>query len=73
MTRREFTERDIHMALDGETPEEERAEFDAWLEANLDMKARSLRFEADRARLRDSLAGILAEPVPKRLTASHST
>lgn len=69
MTRREFTERDIHMALDGELPEDERVVFEAWLEANPEMKARSLRFEADRARLRDVLAGVLEEPLPKRLVA----
>lgn len=68
MSRREFTERDIHMALDGELPEDERLEFAAWLEANPEMKAKSLRFEDDRARLRNTLAGILDEPVPGRLT-----
>lgn len=67
MTRREFTERDIHMALDGELPEEERAEFEAWLQASPEMKARSARLEADRARLRDVLAGVLEEPIPQRL------
>nr|MDQ2705047.1 anti-sigma factor [Pseudomonadota bacterium] len=67
MSRRDFTERDIHMALDNELPEEERADFDAWLDANPEMKARSLRFEADRTRLRDSFAGILDERTPDRL------
>ena len=55
MSRRDFTERDIHMALDGELPSEERADYENWLEANPEMKARSARFEADRARLRDDL------------------
>ena len=55
MSRREFTERDIHMALDGELPEEERADYEAWLDANPEMKARSVRFEADRTRLRRHL------------------
>lgn len=68
MSRRDFTERDIHMALDGELPEDERAEFEAWLEANPEMKARSLRFADDRERLRATLAGVLDEPVPDRLT-----
>ena len=68
MSRRDFTERDIHMALDGELPEEERADFDAWLDANPEMQARSLRFEADRARLRDTFAGVLHERAPDRLT-----
>jgi anti-sigma factor RsiW len=69
MTRREFTERDIHMALDGELPEDERVDFRAWLEAIPEMKARHLRFEADRASMRDSLSDVLDEPVPDRLTS----
>jgi anti-sigma factor RsiW len=68
MSRRDFTERDIHMALDGELPEEERADFDAWLDVNPEMRARSVRFEADRTRLRDTFAGVLEEPAPDRLT-----
>jgi anti-sigma factor RsiW len=68
MSQRDFTERDIHMALDGELPEEERAEFKAWLDANPEMKARSQRFEADRARLRDTFAGVLDERVPDGLS-----
>ncbi|MEW9806695.1 anti-sigma factor family protein [Mesorhizobium marinum] len=69
MTRRDFTERDIHMALDGEMPQDERDDFAAWLDANPEMKSRSSRFEADRERLRASLSDVLAEPVPERLTA----
>lgn len=67
MSQRDFTERDIHMALDGELPEDERVGFQSWLDANPEMKARSQRFEADRARLRDTFAGILDEPVPASL------
>jgi anti-sigma factor RsiW len=67
MSRRDFTERDIHIALDGELPEDERAEFDAWLVANPEMKAKSLRFEDDRKRLQAAFAGVLDEPVPGRL------
>lgn len=67
MSRRDFTERDIHTALDGEMPDDERAGFEAWLEANPEMKAKSIRFEEDRARLRNTLAGVLDEPVPDRL------
>ncbi|RUZ79222.1 anti-sigma factor, partial [Mesorhizobium sp. M7A.F.Ca.US.003.02.2.1] len=33
MIRRDFSERDIHMALDGELPADERAAYDAWLDA----------------------------------------
>jgi anti-sigma factor RsiW len=68
MTRREFTDRDIHMALDGELPGEERADYQAWLDANPEMKARSARFEADRTHLQQTFAGILEESVPDRLT-----
>jgi anti-sigma factor RsiW len=68
MSRRDFTERDIHMALDGELPDEERADYEAWLEANPEMKARNVRFEVDRNRLREAFAGVLDERVPVRLT-----
>ncbi len=67
MIRRDFSERDIHMALDGELPAEERAAYDAWLDTNPEMKARSVRFTADRAALRAAFAGVLDEPVPARL------
>ncbi|TIW85606.1 MAG: anti-sigma factor, partial [Mesorhizobium sp.] len=43
MIRRDFSERDIHMALDGELPADERAAYDAWLDANPEMRARSVR------------------------------
>jgi anti-sigma factor RsiW len=68
MTRREYTVRDIHMALDGEMPAEEREAFEIWLAANPDMKALSARFAADARRLRETFAGVLNEPVPDRLT-----
>lgn len=67
MIRRDFSERDIHMALDGELPADERAAYDAWLDANPEMKARSARFTADRQALRSAFAGVLDEPVPARL------
>ncbi|MFB9983220.1 anti-sigma factor family protein [Mesorhizobium kowhaii] len=67
MIRRDFSERDIHMALDGELPGDERAAYDAWLDANPEMKARSARFAADRAALRAAFAGVLDEAVPARL------
>ncbi|MGN6582360.1 MAG: anti-sigma factor family protein [Rhizobiaceae bacterium] len=68
MTNREFSESDIHLALDNEMPVEERPAFERWLEAHPDMQARSHRFAADRDRLRETLAGILDEPVPPRLS-----
>jgi len=67
MTRRDFSERDIHMALDGELPGEERMAYDAWLEANPEMKAKATRYVADRAALRSAFAGVMDEPVPARL------
>ncbi|TPI19531.1 anti-sigma factor [Mesorhizobium sp. B4-1-1] len=67
MTRHDFSERDIHMALDGELPGEERMAYDAWLEANPEMKARSARYIADRAAMRAAFAGVIDEPVPARL------
>ena len=68
MSGRDFTERDIHMALDGELPGEERAAYEAWLNANPEMKARSLRYAADVEALRTAFAGVADEPVPARLT-----
>jgi anti-sigma factor RsiW len=68
MTQREYTIRDIHLALDGEMPAEERADFEAWLAANPEMKAKNARFAEDARRLREAFAGVLKEPVPERLT-----
>ncbi|MEJ6781471.1 anti-sigma factor family protein [Aminobacter sp. Piv2-1] len=70
MIARPFTERDIHLALDGELPEDERAAYQAWLDANPDMKARSQRYAADQAALRGAFASVLDEKVPARLTAA---
>jgi anti-sigma factor RsiW len=70
MSARSFTDRDIHLALDGELPEDERAAYQIWLEANPDMKARSLRYAADNAALRNLFAGVLEEPVPARLVTA---
>lgn len=68
MTGRDFSEHDIHMALDGELPAEERAAYEAWLELNPEMKTRSQRYAADRDALRHAVANVLDEPVPARLT-----
>ena len=67
MTMREFSERDIHLALDGELPQDERAAYERWLETHPDMHAKSRRYEADRDLLRGAVAAILDEPVPERL------
>lgn len=68
MTGRDFSERDIHMALDGELPAEDRMAYDLWLLANPEMAARSARYMADGEALRAAFAGVLSEPVPTRLT-----
>lgn len=70
MNARLYSERDIHLALDGELPEDERAAFQAWLEANPDMKARSQRYATDNAVLRGIFDGVLDEPVPSRLESA---
>ncbi len=67
MTQRDYTIRDIHMALDGELPAEDLQDYETWLAANPDMKAISLRFEADRGRLLSVFALAMIEPVPDRL------
>jgi anti-sigma factor RsiW len=69
MNNRHFDERDIHLALDGELPEEERHAFSSWLDANPDMKARHERFAGDAAALRAALHPVMAEPVPPKLRA----
>lgn len=66
MTLRTFEERDIHLALDGELPAEERAAFEAWLAGRPDMQAKIERFSADAESLRQALAPMLEEPVPAR-------
>jgi anti-sigma factor RsiW len=67
MIRRDFSERDIHMALDGELPADERVAYETWLDSNPEMKAKSTRYTADLAALRVAFAGVLDEPVPARL------
>lgn len=67
MTGRDFSERDIHMAIDGELPAEDRLAYDLWLKANPDMAAKSARYMADAEALRAAFAGVLSEPVPARL------
>ncbi len=56
---------DIHLALDGESPADDRADFEHWLDADhVDMKALQ---RARRARSRDAGGGACAgaaEPVP---------
>ncbi len=70
MIRRDFSERDIHLALDGELPADERSAYDAWLDANPEMRARSVRYAADHAAMRAAFVGTLDEAVPARLRAA---
>lgn len=67
MTRRDFSERDIHLALDNELPGDERAGYEAWLEVNPEMKVKSARYAADNQALREAFGAVLDEPVPARL------
>jgi anti-sigma factor RsiW len=64
----EFSERDIHLALDGELPAERLRDFNAWLDASPEMKLRAARFDADRQRLRTALGPVAYEAVPGKLT-----
>jgi anti-sigma factor RsiW len=68
MTRRDFSIRDIHMALDGELPGDERDDFQHWLDANPDMKALNGRLAADRDALGAAFASVLDEPIPASMT-----
>jgi anti-sigma factor RsiW len=69
MSERDFTERDIHLALDGELPKDERPAYEKWLEANPERKARAARLADDVDLLRAAVAGVAEEPLPERLTA----
>lgn len=66
MIRSDFSERDIHLALDGELPADERQAYEAWLGANPELQAKQRRYAADRNALRDAYARVLDEPVPAR-------
>jgi anti-sigma factor RsiW len=68
MTTRGFSERDIHLALDGELPPDDRVGFDRWLDAHPDMQALAQRFGDNREQLKAGLDPILDEPVPERLS-----
>ncbi|MDQ6438000.1 anti-sigma factor [Mesorhizobium sp. LHD-90] len=69
MIARDFSDRDIHLALDGELPEDERALYQSWLDANPDMNARATRYSDDLALIRGAVSGLAEEPVPARLAA----
>ena len=61
---------DLHAYLDGEMPPEERAAFDEWLAANLDMQRLLSDFQADRQQLREALDAATADPVPERIKSA---
>jgi anti-sigma factor RsiW len=63
---RDFSVQDIHLAIDDELPEEDRAAFDAWLSVHPDMAARAARYREDREALRAMGRIIADEPVPAR-------
>ena len=67
MMMRDYTEQDIHMALDGEMPAEDLVFYQAWLDADPEMKAKAERYAADREQMRQAFAGIPSERVPDRL------
>jgi len=67
MSPRVFTDRDMHLALDGELPVDERADFEAWLAASPEVAARYSRLAEDGNRLRAALAGVADEPLPPAL------
>jgi anti-sigma factor RsiW len=67
MQQRDFTERDIHLAIDGELPDDDVAAFARWLERNPEMGARHDRYRQDAEALRSAFAGVLEEKVPSRL------
>jgi anti-sigma factor RsiW len=67
---KEFSERDIHLALDGELPDDEAAAFEQWLERNPEMMAKLGRYRQNAEALRAAFAGVLQEEVPSRLSAT---
>jgi anti-sigma factor RsiW len=70
MSEQAFSERDLHLALDGELPAERLPDFNAWLESNPEMKVKAARFNADRQRLSTALGPVAYEAVPARLTTA---
>jgi anti-sigma factor RsiW len=67
MQQRDFSERDIHLAIDGELPSDESAAFGRWLEHNPEMKAKHARYRRDAEALRAAFDGVTDEPIPPRL------
>jgi anti-sigma factor RsiW len=61
-------DKDLHAWLDDELGAERRAEVEAWLREHHEDAARVRLWAADAEGLRAQLDGVLAEPVPQRLT-----
>ncbi len=68
MEKRTFSDTDLHLALDGELPEDLRPEFERWLAENPAQKALFDRYVADRDELKAALDPVAAEPVPMFLS-----
>ncbi len=66
---RTFSDTDLNLALDGEMPEDVRAEFELWLAQNPEQKALFDSYAADRDLLKAALDPVMAEAVPEKLTA----
>ncbi len=64
------TSEDINAYVDGELPDERRAEVVAWIAANSDAASTVAAYRAQRQALKDALEPILREPVPARLLAA---
>lgn len=64
---RVYSERDIHLALDGELPADDRLGYEKWLATNPDMQTLVERYEGDQGLLKEALDPLLLEPVPERL------
>jgi anti-sigma factor RsiW len=67
MQQRSFSERDIHLAIDGELPADDSVAFELWLDRNPEMKTKYARYRSDADRLRAAFAGVLDEEIPPRL------
>ena len=59
-----FSDTDMHLALDGEMPDDVCAEFELWLAENPKQKALFERYAADRDMLKTALDPVAGEPVP---------
>lgn len=61
---------DLNAYVDGQLPDERRAEVVAWIAANADAAATVAAYRAQRQALQEALEPILREPVPARLLAA---